>query len=212
MKQLNLIPLEERKKIDIQENNEPLVEIFETEKISLLSGHKYRSPFLRKTVLEKLIEASQILPSQYKLLVITAYRPRNMQKKLWHGRLRQMAKKHFFQMIFNHRKWKNIASKYTAPPGTSSHQCGAAIDVTVISEDGDRLDMGTSLNDFGHRVNTFSDLITDEQNENRMILYNAMTKAGFINYPLEWWHFSYGDQMWAAYNNLKNCMYGPLNK
>lgn len=24
-----------------------------------------------------------------------------------------------------------------------------------------------------------------------------MTTAGFISYPTEWWHYSYGDRYWA---------------
>jgi D-alanyl-D-alanine dipeptidase len=25
-----------------------------------------------------------------------------------------------------------------------------------------------------------------------------MIAAGFTNYPLEWWHFDFGDQFWGA--------------
>ncbi|MFZ9739796.1 MAG: M15 family metallopeptidase, partial [Prochlorotrichaceae cyanobacterium] len=28
-------------------------------------------------------------------------------------------------------------------------------------------------------------------------LRQVMTTAGFANHPKEWWHFSYGDQLWA---------------
>ena len=35
-----------------------------------------------------------------------------------------------------------------------------------------------------------------------------MENAGFKNYPNEWWHFCYGDRMWAAYSKRKDCFYG----
>lgn len=31
-----------------------------------------------------------------------------------------------------------------------------------------------------------------------------MTKAGFHRHREEWWHFSYGDQMWAWLENEAN--------
>jgi D-alanyl-D-alanine dipeptidase len=31
----------------------------------------------------------------------------------------------------------------------------------------------------------------------RQALLEAMASAGFTRHPEEWWHFSYGDQMWA---------------
>lgn len=34
--------------------------------------------------------------------------------------------------------------------------------------------------------------------DNRRMLWNAMTAAGFSNYPEEWWHYQYGNQMDTA--------------
>ena len=70
--------------------------------------------------------------------------------------------------------------------------------------------MGTTLTDFGKRVNTNSDLISQPQMKNRKILYDAMINAGFVNYPLEWWHYSYGDRMWAAYSKRTECFYDKI--
>lgn len=202
--------VDEIKKIIIRENNEPLVEIFENDKIKLLCEHKFLSPYLRKSALNLVFAAANNLPSNYKLLIITAYRPIWMQKKLWRQRLWQMAKNYPLKMIFQHRKWRRMATKYTSPPGGSSHQCGGAVDVTIIDNDKNRLDMGTTLTDFGERVHTNNNLITEKQKENRQILYRVMTNAGFANYPLEWWHYSYGDQVWAAYSGQTECFYGPV--
>ncbi len=206
------LSLEEIKKVQINENNEPLTPIFGNEKLVLLTDHKFLDARLRISVVEVLYTAAESLPEGYKLVLVTAYRPIWMQKKLWRQRLLQMGKKHPFKMIFNYPAWRKEVTRYTSPPGGSSHQCGAAVDVTIENPQGERLDMGTSLTAFGQLCNTHIDSITPEQKANRKFLYDTMIHAGFINYPLEWWHYSYGDRMWAAYSGQSSCMYGPLGE
>lgn len=211
MAQINRgLPLEEIKKINIKETSEPLIEIKETDRVQLLKDHRYLSPNLRKSAQELLYVAANNLPLGYKLLIVTAYRPIWMQKELYSRRLKQLAVRHPFKMIFQYSKWKNMVNRYTSPPGGSSHQYGGAVDVTIVDSSGERLDMGTTLTDYGERVHTENGLITEGQRKNRELLYEAMTKAGFVNYPLEWWHYSYGDRMWAAYTSKSECFYGAI--
>jgi D-alanyl-D-alanine dipeptidase len=40
---------------------------------------------------------------------------------------------------------------------------------------------------------------------NRELLNRVMTDVGFHRITHEWWHFSYGDQMWALLESLKTC-------
>jgi len=47
---------------------------------------------------------------------------------------------------------------------------------------------------------------------NRKVLLDVMKKNGFVNYPGEWWHYSFGDRMWAAYLRKKVCHYGPVQQ
>ena len=47
------------------------------------------------------------------------------------------------------------------------------------------------------------------QNEYTGSIY--MQRAGFVNYPAEWWHFSYGDKMWAAYSHKEYAIYGDVS-
>ena len=35
----------------------------------------------------------------------------------------------------------------------------------------------------------------------RSLLFSVMEQAGFVQHPNEWWHFSYGDQLWAWTRN-----------
>jgi len=36
-----------------------------------------------------------------------------------------------------------------------------------------------------------------------------MHSAGFSNFPGEWWHFSYGDRVWAAYLRKTHAILRP---
>ncbi|WP_392960148.1 M15 family metallopeptidase [Streptomyces sp. LN245] len=44
----------------------------------------------------------------------------------------------------------------------------------------------------------------------RDILARAMDGAGFVNYPTEWWHWSYGDRYWALISKADRAVYGPV--
>lgn len=37
-----------------------------------------------------------------------------------------------------------------------------------------------------------------------------MQDADFVNYSGEWWHFCYGDKMWAAYKHRRYAIYGEI--
>jgi D-alanyl-D-alanine dipeptidase len=46
---------------------------------------------------------------------------------------------------------------------------------------------------------------------NRRLLFQAMTRAGFTNYPGEWWHFDYGNQRWANVSGSDTAVYGAAD-
>jgi D-alanyl-D-alanine dipeptidase len=35
-----------------------------------------------------------------------------------------------------------------------------------------------------------------------------MTEEGFVGHPEEWWHFSWGDQLWSALSGIRPAFYG----
>lgn len=82
----------------------------------------------------------------------------------------------------------------------SGHSRGDTLDVTLLEcSDVARpatcvaVDMGTEFDLFDVRANTDSDLVTHGQRANRHMLRSAMEQHGFVNYPLEWWHFTLPD-------------------
>ena len=72
--------------------------------------------------------------------------------------------------------------------------------------------MGVPLNSVYELSNTFNPKIKDQHKKNRLILFYALTSVGFVNLPTEWWHYSYGDQYWAIYNQKPYAIYNKIEK
>lgn len=85
------------------------------------------------------------------------------------------------------------------PEPNAPHAGGGAVDITVLDDTGNELDTGCSVNGFElpEACLTGYPGLTDRQRRVREALLDAMTRAGFVNYPYEWWHWSYGDRFWA---------------
>jgi D-alanyl-D-alanine dipeptidase len=47
-----------------------------------------------------------------------------------------------------------------------------------------------------------------EWHRRRCLLRQAMEAAGFAQHPNEWWHFSWGDQLWAWRQDRSWARYG----
>jgi hypothetical protein len=45
---------------------------------------------------------------------------------------------------------------------------------------------------------------------NRELLAQVLRGAGLVNYPTEWWHWSYGDRYWALMTGATAAVYGPV--
>jgi D-alanyl-D-alanine dipeptidase len=52
--------------------------------------------------------------------------------------------------------------------------------------------------------------ISDEVRQLRSILGSALNDAGLVNYPTEWWHWSYGDRYWALATGADSGCYGSI--
>ena len=110
--------------------------------------------------------------------------------------------------------WAAPSTGVTAP---SPHSTGGAVDLTIRWRGGDPLWMGSLFDDASPLAHTnrfeteispdafsFSD---EEARANRRLLYWLMVEAGFASNPSEWWHFSFGDQMWAKLRGEPEALY-----
>jgi zinc D-Ala-D-Ala dipeptidase len=202
--------------IAIEENNEPLVEIKETKKLRFGLIQKQYQPlfWVRKSVAEKLMRVSESLPTDLKLVLIEGYRTLEHQKESWDTKFEKLKTENPELTVEEiERKVRLVVAK---PNPLANHHCGGAVDVTLLYADGRLLDMGTPYPSEGVEIELYrkfpmlSSEITQEHRVNRKIMRDVMETEDFVWYPGEWWHFCYGDRMWAVYSNQKECVYGPI--
>ena len=166
---------------------------------------------LRAGVVERLSHAQTQLPAGLRLLFVEGYRPPALQRRYfdaYSGRLRA-----------DHPDWsdeqvRSAASRYVSPPEIAPHSAGAAVDLTLADAEGRELDLGTRLNADPEESDgaCFTDAanISDQARAHRAALGAALTAAGLVNYPTEWWHWSFGDRYWALVTGTPSARYGPI--
>ena len=177
--------------------------------------------WLRKSVAEKLARVNERAAlAGLELFLFDAWRPRSVQA--------------YFHDVWMPRELKRRnprlqgaglteeVERYWAAPSDSAespapHATAAAVDLTLRWKDGEAVWMGSLFDDvtgLAHRDRfenldagnfSFSD---QEARANRRLLHWLMAEQDFAGHPDEWWHFSWGDQMWAALTNAPAAHYG----
>lgn len=77
---------------------------------------------------------------------------------------------------------------------TSGHSRGATLDLGLLTCKRGTcapMDMGTPFDFFDARAHTDAPDISATQRAHRQRLLRAMAAQGFVNYPMEWWHFTF---------------------
>ncbi|MEU8556211.1 M15 family metallopeptidase [Streptomyces anthocyanicus] len=165
---------------------------------------------LREGVLARLLEAQAQLPPGLRLLFVEGYRPPALQRRYFD--------EYATRLRTENPEWspdriRSAASRYVSPPEIAPHSAGAAVDLTLADLDGRELDLGTRMNatpeESAGACYTHADNISDEARSHRAVLGTALTAAGLVNYPTEWWHWSYGDRYWALATGAGAACYGP---
>ncbi len=203
-------------KILIKDNGEFLVnlcdfnkEIFiDIEEVSkTMQKLKKNECFLRKSVALMLNRAQNYLPHGFKFKVIDGYRPMSAQKIIYRQIFEDIENKNPDWSI---EKVEKEANKWVANPKiVPFHTTGGAVDLTILDKDGRELDMGNFINTVDNKSRTDYRKISRKAKNNRAMLIGVMSKVGFVNYPLEWWHWSFGDRYWAAVNKTYS-IYGAI--
>lgn len=167
--------------------------------------------YARESVINKLIQATNYLPNEYKFLIKEAYRQLSRQRKSFEEAFEEYRKQYPMK---NDSEIYDLTCQYVAPVNVAGHPTGGAIDITLL-KDGIEVDMGTEFNDIPIEPENLTHLqsiyINDLAKEKRKILIDCMEKVGFVNYPTEWWHWSYGDCYWAFLNN-SDALYTPVDE
>ncbi len=201
----------------VHESSEPLIDlkIFKIlgEPLYFKQGLSSTPKMLvRKTVGEKLLRVQCGLPNGFSLKVFDAFRPKKVQEKLY--------KKYWAELQMKNPQWnakklaegteKFVFSPYL-PEIIPPHVTGGAVDVTLIDGTGNELDMGTAFDAFCPESAPFFYDIHERNpkvSENRRILRTAMEQEGFTPNDSEWWHFDYGNHIWALKSGALQTLYG----
>jgi D-alanyl-D-alanine dipeptidase len=207
--------------IPIQECGEPLLPMPLTE-FAWVDPHPYmacgadyggRSPYyLRSGVVTRLHQAQQYLAQirpGYRLQIFDAYRPVEVQQYMVDYTFQQvLQERHLLATALTAAEtaeiWQQVYQIWAVPSFDLAtpppHSTGAAIDLTIVDDRQQPLDMGSPIDEMSDRSqpNYFAQAATGQQfHQNRELLRQVMESAGFQRHPGEWWHFSWGDQLWA---------------
>ena len=159
-----------------------------------------------------LIKAKTNLPVGFNFVIYEAYRPLASQKALWDKMVIKQSTQNP-EMNIDSEEFISLCDRFVANPYRqgSGHQSGAAIDVSLIDDNGKEYDMGGQVRGFDNTAEFDCKNISIEAKKNRLILKNALEKTGFVNYPSEWWHYSFGDRLWAKLTGSKIAFFGKLD-
>lgn len=205
--------------IEIKESNEPAADLSKFDFI--LDPIYYEQKlsdnpkmFLRETVIKKLLNVQKYL-GKYRLKIWDTYRPRDVQNNIYQKFWNELKSQH---PDWNEDKLKSVVGTFVSPPFQKDrippHSTGGTVDLTLTSEKGIELNMGTNFDHFGPESSPYYFEIFRDKPEianNRKILREAMFKEGFTVDSVEWWHFDYGNQVWALKTGNPFAFYGEIS-
>lgn len=210
--------------IPIRDNHEDLVDLTKQTEIVYGSSPEIKNntnyTYMRKTVYEKLKEADAKLPKGMHFCLYEGYRSLRLQKMIFEEQYKNVKSRHpdwSLTDIFN--ETTKLVSPVINQDGSKNippHSTGAAIDVYLIDDHGKPLAMGIHPKDWmkdkdGLLSLTHSKIISDEAKTNRHTMSNVLNDVGFVNYPTEYWHWSYGDRYWAFVKKQPFAIYGSIS-
>ncbi len=143
---------------------------------------------VRERVAEKLLQSQRLLPMGLRLALLDGWRSRRFQTTLV---------AHYGKSATDAGYVSSTANTNLVPP----HTTGGAVDLT-LAYDGRPLALGSDFDEFSSSAHLAS-LETSERRASpesllRRLLFHIMINSGFAPYRIEWWHYSFGDQHWAA--------------
>ena len=222
-------------RIPIKDNGDKLISIPSC--LKFLDPHPYShlgAPYkdktsiwkLREEVVNRLVKVNDYLisKSSFNLLIYDSWRPLEVQEFMFKRAFLLECEKTDIDISFeNIKSYPSILKKiekFWAYPSYDTrcpppHSTGGALDVCLSDKDGNLVEMGSMVDQMDETSNPYfyANIKNEEAiiwNSRRNLLMEIMTKFGFAQHPNEWWHFSYGDQLWAWKNKKANALYGKI--
>jgi zinc D-Ala-D-Ala dipeptidase len=202
-------------RVPIDERGDALVDLGDVGSLLLDLRKRDVNPdfrLVRDGLAHRLLTAQDRLSEGFALVVIEGYRPIELQARYFDEYCRKLRTQH---PDWSDDVVRTSASRYVSPPDIMPpHSTGGAIDLTLATNDGEELDMGTPVNASPEESQgacyTSAQGISGKAIRNRGLLIDTMRAAGFVNYPTEWWHWSYGDRYWAYLLGKPAAIFGAV--
>lgn len=179
---------------------------------SLMDDYQY---LVREDMIEKIARISRKLNAENKILIIrSAWRSFEHQQLLWETKFMSFQRMHRMHPEKSLEEIEEIASHFIAPPQKSMHTTGGAIDALIYDGVEDRvMDFGTnngleiklSKHCYPHHPS-----MGPEAMKNRALLIGLFEDEDFVCDLKEYWHFDYGNVMWAIGKEKEYAMYGTI--
>lgn len=170
--------------------------------------------YIRKAIVEKLKTIQQELVN-YRFKIWDGWRSREVQHNIYMDHWQKLKCEH---PDWKEEKLKKEVGKFVTvaydPHRIPIHATGGSIDLTLTDLSGNELEMGTGFDHFGpEAASLFYEInnIDDQVRTNRKLLRDAMVAEHFRFDDDEWWHFDYGNQLWAAALNKPYAIYGECS-
>ncbi|WP_354505387.1 M15 family metallopeptidase [Oerskovia enterophila] len=167
---------------------------------------------VRDGLARRLLAAQRSLPRGLRLSLVEGLRPAISQASIVDRYTATLAAEH---PSLGPRQLAELSTRYVAPLDVAPHVAGAAVDVTLVDRRGRELDMGCALDATPEESAGACYLdapgLPEHARANRRTLAAALAGAGLVNYPTEWWHWSYGDRYWALVTGAPHAFYGPCD-
>ena len=109
----------------------------------------------------------------------------------------------------------HLVARFVSPVEVAPHVAGAAVDLILADALGGELDFGTAIDATPEQSDGAcwfaAEGIGADARAHRRLLAAVLTPVGFVNYPTEWWHWSFGDRYWALTSGAPAALYGPYD-
>lgn len=205
-------PVSRVQSVRIQENGEPLVNFLEVVPGLRWADARFnyrREQLVRESVADRLKIAVKELAPTYTLLIVEGWRPLHIQIRGYRATMKRLREQN---PSLSETALRRMANNFTAPihPRVPPpHSSGGAVDVLLGDRDGNEISLMGEFERFAtHVFDTHNPQLDVETRKLRQILHDAMHAAGITNYPMEYWHYSYGDQGWAYREGQVTALYG----
>lgn len=165
---------------------------------------------VRAGLAARLADARSTLPDGIGLRVVEGHRPAAAQRAIIARYGAQVRAAH---PGADEQTVHRLTSRFVAPLAVAPHVAGAAVDLTLVDADGHELDLGTAIDATPEESAGACYLdapVPPAARRHRDLLVRALSDAGLVNYPTEWWHWSHGDRYWALSTGAPAALYGPV--